>query len=98
MKRCPPSDELLSSEISRRSYRERLAGGDMGRVREDESGDVGGRPLPDCDPKRTSRGIHCGDVCYCQLALNRSYAEPVMPLGRQRDSAAAVRRGPCSRE
>ena len=39
------------------------------------------------DPCPTSCGIHCGDVCYCQLTLNRSYAEPVTPLGRQRDPA-----------
>ena len=33
-----------------------------------------------------------GERC-CLLVLNRTYAEPVTPLGRQRGSAAAVRRG-----
>ena len=41
--RCRPSDEQLSLDISRRSRRERLAGGDLCRVGEGESGDVGGR-------------------------------------------------------
>ena len=43
VERCQPSDELLSSETSRRSHRERLAGGDIRRVGEEESGDDGGR-------------------------------------------------------
>ena len=42
VERCRPSDELLSSETSRLSHRERLAGGDIRRVGEEESGDVGG--------------------------------------------------------
>ena len=40
---CRPSNELLSSETSRRSHRERLAGGDIRRIGEEESGDDGGR-------------------------------------------------------
>ena len=36
--RCRPSDEQLSLDISRRSRRERLAGGDLCRVGEGESG------------------------------------------------------------
>ena len=44
----------------------------------------------------TSRGnCFVAERC-CLLVLNRTYAEPVTPLGRQRDSAAAVRRSPCS--
>ena len=35
--------EQLSLDITRRSRRERLAGGDLCRVGEDESGNVGGR-------------------------------------------------------
>ena len=96
---CRPSDELLSLEISRWSHRERLAGGDRRRVGDEESGDAGGRlTLARCRSEEDlSLDLH-GDVRYCQLILNRSYAEPVTPLGRQRDSAAAASRGPCSQE
>ena len=40
--RCRPLDEQLSLDISRQSRRERLAGGDLCRIGEGESGDVGG--------------------------------------------------------
>ena len=57
--------------------------------------EVGG-PLAESDQQKTSRGSCCGCESHCLLVLYRTYAEPVTPLGRQRDSAAAVRRGPCS--
>ena len=56
---------------------------------------------PDPSPmsvKRTSRWIDCIDGRRCLLVLTRPYAEPVTPLGRQRDSAAAASRGPCSQK
>ena len=46
--------------------------------------------------QKISRGNYCGGESRCLLVLFRTYAEPVTPLGRQRDSAAAVRRSPCS--
>ena len=57
--------------------------------------EVGG-PWSCSDQQRTSRGSYCVCENHCQLVLDRTYAEPVTPLGRQRDSAAAVRRGRCS--
>ena len=75
------------------SHRERLAGGDRRLVGEEESGDTRGRLT-------LARFLSVEDLSldllidgrYCQLVLTRPYAEPVTPLGRQRDSAAAASR------
>ena len=57
--------------------------------------------VPDRVPisvSRRSLSRDCSEGRHCLLVLIRPYAEPVTPLGRQRYSAAAARRGPCSRK
>ena len=97
--RWRPSEELVSRETLGLSHRVHLVGGDRRLV---WGGGVRRHLVaPDPSPmfvKRTSRWIDCIDGHRCLLVLTWPYAEPVTPLGRQRDSAAAASRGPCSQK
>ena len=75
--------------------------GDIGRVTRKNSAKARwGGGVVECksglDGRQTS-GRGCSDGRRRLLVLIRPYTEPVTPLGRQRDSAAAASRGPCSR-
>ena len=78
VERCRPSDDLLSLEISRWSHRERLAGGDMRRVGDEESGDAGGRlTLARC---RSVEDLSRDPLC--RRALLPARFEPVLCWAR----------------